>query len=346
MSSSFRLPEILPVGKLPLHFLQSLLQKYAPVTGKNQQVKVGAGIGRDAAVIELGDRLLIVKTDPITFTAEDIGSYALQINANDVACMGGEPKWFLATLLLPEKTTTPKLVEDIFQQLGEACRKINVTLCGGHTEITAGLERPLVAGCLLGEAPASRLFTPERIAPGDAIILTKGLAIEATAIIGRERASALTETFDAELAENCRRYLHDPGISVLAEARLAWLEDGVHALHDPTEGGLANALHEMLAPRALGVEIARDRIPLFPESKLLCEHFHLDILGLIASGALLLVGEENACAKLLLQLQRAKITANIIGQVLPAGAGRWLVDGKQRYELPLFKRDEILKVLT
>jgi len=334
------------VGKLPLHFLQGLLQKYAPVAGKNHQVKVGAGIGREVAVIELGDRLLIAKTAPMTFTAEDIGYYALQSNANEVACMGGEPKWFLATLLLPEKTTTPKLVEAIFHQLGDACKKINVTLCGGHTEITASLERPLVAGCLLGDAPASRLFSPERIAPGDAIILTKGLAIEATSIIGRERAQTLTETFDAEFAENCRGYLRDPGISVLTEARLAWPEDGIHALHDPTAGGLANALHEMLASRDLGVEIDRGRIPLFPESKLLCEHFHLDILGLIASGALLLVGEESACVKLLPQFQRAKLAANIIGHVLPASAGRWLMDGKQRCELPLFKRDEILKVLA
>ena len=346
MISSSRLPEIFPAGKLPLSFLQTLLQKYAPGTNKNHRVKIGAGIGRDAAVIELGDRLLMAKTDPITFTADDIGYYALQINANDVACMGGEPKWFLATLLLPEKTTTPKLVEAIFHQLNEACKKINVALCGGHTEITAGLERPLLAGCLLGEAPANRLFSPERIEPGDHIILTKGLAIEATSLIGRERASVLSATFDAEFAENCRRYLYAPGISVLPEARLAWQEEGIHALHDPTEGGLANALHEMLIERDLGVEITRDRIPLFPESKLLCEHFHLDILGLIASGALLIIGAESACVKLLPQLQRAQMNPALIGQILPRGAGRWLVDGKQRYELPLFKHDEILKVLA
>lgn len=346
MTSSSRLPEIFPVGKLPLDFLQTLLQKHAPTANKNHQVKIGAGIGRDAAVIELGDRLLIAKTDPVTFTADDMGYYALQINANDVACMGGEPRWFLATLLLPENVTTPKRVEAIFHQLGEACKKINVTLCGGHTEVTAGLNHPLIAGCLLGEAPVDRFFSPARVEPGDNIILTKGLAIEATSLIGRERATMLAETFDAEFVENCRRYLHEPGISVLPEARLAWQAEGVHALHDPTEGGLANALHEMLVERNLGVEINRERIPLFPESKLLCEHFHLDILGLIASGALLIVGEESACQKLLPQLQHAQLNPAVIGQVLPSGEGRWLVDGKQRHELPLFRRDEILKVLA
>jgi len=345
MVSSSRLPEVFPVGKLPLGFLQTLLQKYANVSGEKHSVKVGAGLGRDAAVIELSDRLLIAKTDPITFVADDIGYYALHVNANDVACMGGEPKWFLATLLLPEKTTTPKLVEEIFCQLGDACKKIDVTLCGGHAEITAGIDRPIIAGCLLGEAPPDRIFSPERIEPGDAIILTKGLAVEATSIIGREQAKILAQTFDAALAQNCRRYWRDPRISVLPEARLAWQEEGIHALHDPTEGGLANAIHELLLERNFGVEIFWENIPLFPESKLLCEHFHLDILGLIASGALLIIGEENVCAKLQTKLQRAKVTASVIGQILPAGEGRWLVDGKQRHELPLFRRDEILKVI-
>ncbi len=345
MFSSHRLPDHLPVGKLPLGLLQTLLEKYAKPSGKSHGVKVGAGIGRDAAVIELGDRLLIAKTDPITFVAEDIGYYALHINANDVACMGGEPKWFLAVLLLPESTTTPALVESIFQQLGEACKKIGVTLCGGHTEITAGLDRPIIAGCLLGEALAPRFFSPERIEVGDAIILTKGLAVEATSIIGRAHAQTLAEIFDAEFAQNCKRFLSDPGISVLPEARLAWQEEGIHALHDPTEGGLANAIHELLVERDLGVEIQMEHIPLFPETKLLCDHFHLDILGLIASGALLIIGAEPACAQLLPRLHHEKIMATIIGHILPAGAGRWLVDGERRRELSVFRRDEILKVM-
>ncbi|MDZ7290705.1 MAG: AIR synthase family protein [candidate division KSB1 bacterium] len=345
MFSSHRLPDFFPVGKLPLGFLETLLKKYATPASGDHRVKVGAGLGKDAAVIEFGDRLLIAKTDPITFVAEDIGYYALHINANDVACMGGDPKWFLATLLLPESTTTPDLVEEIFKQLSQACKKIGATLCGGHTEITPGLNHPVVVGCLLGETRADRFFSPERIEVGDAIILTKGLAVEATSIIGREHAQALAKAFDMKFAKNCRRFLHDPGISVLPEARLAWNEEGIHALHDPTEGGLANAIHELLAERDLGIEIELASIPLFPETKLLCEHFHLDILGLIASGALLIAGTEQACTKVLSRLHRQRISANIIGRILPAGEGKWLFDGKQRVELPFFRRDEILKVL-
>jgi hydrogenase maturation factor len=345
MLSSQRLPEHFSVGKLPLGFLQTLLQKYAKPAAGSRALKVGAGLGKDAAVIDFGDRLLVAKTDPITFLAEDIGYYALHINANDVACMGGEPKWFLATLLLPESTTTPALVEEIFRQLGQACKKIGVTLCGGHTEITAGLDRPIVAGCLLGEAPAGRLFSPERIEAEDLIILTKGLAVEATSIIGREHAQLLAEVFDPDFAKKCHRFLKDPGISVLPEARLAWQEEGVHALHDPTEGGLANAIHELLAERDLGVEIELGSIPIFPETKLLCDHFRLQALGLIASGALLIVGEEKSCQRLLSQLHREKIAATVIGRILPADEGKRLVAGKQRDELPFFRRDEILKVM-
>jgi hydrogenase maturation factor len=344
---SRRLPDIFPAGKLPLGFLHEMLQKYAtPAAGeKSTVVKIGAGLGKDAAVIEFGERLLIAKTDPITFVAEDLGYYTLHINANDVACMGGEPKWFLATLLLPESATTPTMVEEIFHQLGQACKKLHITLCGGHTEITPGLNRPIIIGCLLGEASKDRFFSPERIEVGDTIILTKGLAIEATSIIGREHTEMLAKVFEPEFAKKCRRFLIDPGISVLPEARLAWKEEGVHALHDPTEGGLANAIHELLAERDLGVKIELATISIFPETKLLCEHFRLQALGLIASGALLIVGKEKACTQLLLRLHRHEITATIIGRVLPVGEGRWLVDGKQRRELPYFHRDEILKIV-
>src|SRR5919109_2654792 len=135
-------PAPLPPGKLPAALLAALLAQDVPT---DPRVLIGPRVGTDAAVIDMGDRLLIAKSDPITFATEAIGYYAVTVNANDIACMGGTPRWFLATLLLPENTTTEALVRDIFGQVQQACQDLHITLVGGHTEITVGLTRPLLS---------------------------------------------------------------------------------------------------------------------------------------------------------------------------------------------------------
>lgn len=333
----------LPAGKLPMPLLQQMLARYA---GEGPGVKVGAAVGRDAAVIDCGDRQLIVKTDPITFVADDIGSYALLVNANDVACMGGEPKWFLTTVLLPAGKTHAADVERIFEQISQACKSITVSLCGGHTEITPAVTQPVVIGCLLGEAPASRALSSQKVQPEDYLLLLKGIAIEATSILGREKQTELGGMFDQQFVRQCQRFLQYPGISVLPVARQVWDHPEVHALHDPTEGGLANAIHELLEADSLGVEIDLSQVPIYPETKLLCEMYGLDPFGVIASGALLVAGTERACNALAKKMHRKNVPAAIIGRVLPSGEERSVLTRKQRSQLPLFKFDEIIKALS
>ena len=136
------------IGKLPNQLLAQLLAQIGP--DRSGRVLVGPGVGEDAAVIDMGDRLLVAKSDPITFASDLIGWYAVHINANDVACMGARPAWFLATILLPE-AAKPSLAEGIFGQILDACREMNIHLVGGHFEITHRLDRPIVVGAMLGE---------------------------------------------------------------------------------------------------------------------------------------------------------------------------------------------------
>ena len=186
--------------------LAGLLSRH---TQADSRLVVKPGIGRDAAVISFGDRYLIAKTDPITFATAEIGWYAVQVNANDIAAMGGTPRWFLAALLLPEGKTNPQMVETIFEQISRACRDLGITLCGGHTEITLGLDRPIVVGQMLGEAEPGQLASPERILPGDEILLTKGIAIEGTALIAREKKE-LGNSFAKEWLRKCQDLSEEP----------------------------------------------------------------------------------------------------------------------------------------
>jgi len=137
------MPNPLPVGKLPAEVLARLISQYVH---PDPRVIVGPAIGEDSAVIDFGDRYLIAKTDPITFATDDIGWYAVNVNANDIACSGGDPKWMLVTAILPAGKADESMAERIFAQLSEACVALGIALCGGHTEITYDLDRPILVG--------------------------------------------------------------------------------------------------------------------------------------------------------------------------------------------------------
>jgi len=333
--------EKLPVGKLRPELLARFLEKY---TSKDPRVLVGAQIGEDAAVIDFGDTYLVAKTDPITFAPSDIGTYTIIINANDIATRGARPKWFLGTLLLPEGKTTEALVEEIFSQLSQACKKFGIAYCGGHTEITYGIDRPLVVGQMLGEVDKDRLITTSGAQIGDDLLLTKGIAIEATSIIARAKREEILTKYASGFLEKCLNYLYHPGISVVEEALLATQLGQVHAMHDPTEGGLATGLYELAQAAGVGLRIYWDQIPILPESKVLCQAYQLDPLGVIASGALLIATAPEDTEKIVEGLHRAGIRTSVIGRVVARQEGIKLNQANAQRDLPSFERDEIMKI--
>jgi hydrogenase expression/formation protein HypE len=334
--------ETLAVGKLDMEFLMALLEQYT--RAEDKRVVVGPKVGEDALVIDFGDRLLVAKTDPITFATDEIGWYAVNVNANDIATTGATCRWFLATLLLPEGRTTKQLVETIFAQLSQACRSLDVALCGGHTEITYGLDRPIVVGQMLGEVGRDALVTTDGMRVGDDLILTKGIAIEGTAIIAREKADALANTFPPEFIARCQGFLHDPGISVVAEARLATTQARIHAMHDPTEGGVATGLRELALASDLGLIVDEARLDILPETALLCAEFGLDPLGLIASGSLLIALAPEDSPGVVECLQKAGIATSVIGKVVDRAEGLQLMRQGKLEPLPIFERDEIARL--
>lgn len=332
----------IPVGKLPASLLEALLHRYAP---NDPRVVEGPGVGKDAAIIDMGDRYLVAKTDPITFADDEIGRYAVHVNANDIACCGATPRWFLATLLLPEHGTTPGMAETIFDQIADACQHLGASLCGGHTEITHGLERPIVVGQMLGEVAPDSYVMASGAKIGDVLILTKGIAVEGTAIIAKEKRDELRSVISEGDLDRCARLLHDPGISVVDDARLALEVGGVHALHDPTEGGVATGLWELAQAANVGIVIDELRVPVIDQCQVVCRHLGLDPLGLIASGSLLISAAREKVQAITERLRAAGIDAAEIGDVVSAEQGCSLrsEDGAVR-PLPIFSRDEIARL--
>jgi|KBSSwiStaDraftv2_1062776.scaffolds.fasta_scaffold186040_2 hydrogenase maturation factor len=166
-------------GKLPVRLLQQLLRFRG---ASDRRVVLGPAFGQDAAVIDLGQQYLILKSDPVTFTTEDIGWYAVHVNANDVAVMGARPAWFQSTIIVPPRTA-PGTVRRIFRDIDRSARKLGIAVTGGHTEVSPAVNQPIVAGDMQGLVKRGGLVTAAGAQVGDRLILTKFAGIEGTSII-------------------------------------------------------------------------------------------------------------------------------------------------------------------
>jgi hydrogenase expression/formation protein HypE len=328
-------------GKLPPEILQRLLDK---IPSKDPRVLLGPGIGRDAAVIDMGDTVLVLKTDPVTLTGERMGWYTVNVNANDVAVTGAEPRWFLCTVLLPRTGSDENLVEGLFDEIIDACLALGVAWCGGHTEVTSGLDRPILVGFMAGEAAKDGWLSPDRIRPGDEVLLTKGVAVEGTAIIAREHQARLKAGMDPLLLDRAKKFLLDPGISVVPEARTIRRLCRPHAMHDPTEGGLATGLWEMARAANLGLRIDASAVPFFPETEAVCRILGLDPWGLIASGALLVALEPSDVPQVRSALAKEKIPCASIGRFLEPEEGMVVETRGTTMPLRPFARDELARI--
>ena len=332
---------ILPVGKLPAEMLQELLARHG---GHDERLVVGPRIGEDAAVLDLGRQYLVVKSDPITFATDEIGWYAVTINANDIATMGATPRWFLLTLLLPEGQTDRGLVGRIFEQVDQACQTLDVVLCGGHTEITAGVERPLAVGVMLGEVEKLDLVQTAGAEVGDKVLLTKGIAIEGTAVLAREMGERLVDELGPEIVTRSRQFLREPGISVVRDAKIVQQAGRPHAMHDPTEGGLATGLWELAQAARHGIVVDLAQIHRFPETVAICQALDLDPLGLLGSGALLVTASPADAERMVEALEGAGIGASIIGQVIDGPPVVHAATTSGTAPFPMFARDEMARL--
>lgn len=335
--------EGLNVGKLPMDFLQGLLERYG---GQDGRLVVGPRVGEDAAVLDMGERYLVIKSDPITFATDEIGWYVVHVNANDIAAMGATPRWLLLTLLLPEKQTDRQAIESIFRQVDQACQSLGVVLCGGHTEITYGLDRPIAVGLMLGEVEKERLVCTSGVQEGDDVILTKGIAIEGTSLLAREVGDRLLAHVGPELVARGERFLKEPGISVLRDAAVVCRVGHPHAMHDPTEGGLAMGLWELAQASGTRIEVDLSSVPIFPETAAFCQALNLNPLGLIASGALLVAADPGESERMVGALAREGIGGTVIGRAVEGPAGVQVRSDDGLEPLPAFEQDELARLFA
>lgn len=332
----------LDTGKVPNDLLADILKG---IVIEDEQVLNRPAVGEDAVAVDVSSAdVLVLKADPITFVTDSIGLYSVMVNANDIATSGATPRWMLTTLLMP-RGTTPVEVRGVVQDIDEVCRKIGVSLCGGHTEITDAVNRTVASGMMSGTVPPGRLIDKRDITAGDRIFITKAAAVEGTSILAREFAPRLREKgfTEAEL-EDCRALVAE--LSVLDEARIATKLPFVTGMHDVTEGGVATALRELSVASGHGLCVNLDAIPILPVCERMCCALGLDPLGLIGSGSLLICCNSEGHRKLVDSVNRAGVPIACIGEVIgknePIQAHR---SGTQA-GMPAFEVDELARLYT
>ena len=322
-------------GKLEIDFLQRLLKRYSI---SDPRVIMGPKVGEDAAVIDPGkssDHYWVVTADPITFTTEEIGFYGVVVNMNDIATRGAIPKWFMVTLLFPEKGSNQRVIEKVFRQIRNACERFGISIIGGHTEVTPGIEKMILSGNMIGEVKKEKLVTTGGARAGDLLLLVKGVCIEGTSILAREKGAELLKRGMApSLLRRAKNFIFDPGMEALRGARIACDTASVHSMHDPTEGGLINGI----------VEVDLGKVHLYRESQILCEAYGLNSLRVMASGALLLTISPSDLSSLQKAFREASIPLQVIGKVKRGPARVLAMEGRRRKELQFIPRDEILKI--
>jgi hydrogenase maturation factor len=330
----------LPPGKLPNDLLREYLNQFV---FDDPSILINPGVGEDTAAVDVtSEEVLVLKSDPITFATDSIGQYAVLINANDIATSGAKPRWLLTTLLFP-CGVTPYEIRTVINELKSFCRQWEITLCGGHTEITDAVTRPVVTGMMAGTVARHNLIDKRNMAPGDRLLLTKGVAVEGTAIIAREFGDRLKHLGmpDSEI-DTGRQFLAN--ISIIAEARIAAESGTVSAMHDVTEGGLATAAEELSIAGGCRIKIDMDTIPVFAETRKVCRLLGIDPLGLIGSGSLLICCRQSGCESLMSAIHRIGIDVTCIGEVLEEGRGIAALKKAQPTPWPQFEVDEITRL--
>jgi len=251
-------------GKIPIEVLRSTFLRLTGAPSPNLVTPPLAGL--DFAALKVEGKYMIISADPVTGVVESIGRYAIIVSANDVATSGNRPQFAESVVLLPEGADAA-FAKKIATQMHVEAKRLGINIVGGHTEVTPGLVRPIVA--VTSFSFVESYVSSRDAKEGDTIMMTKSAGLEGTAVLSGSQAG-----LDA--------------MSIVDEAVTAYGTGAVHGMHDCTEGGVLGAVFEMSLASELGFELDGRLVPVSPKTRALCRRLDIDPLKLIGSGALLL----------------------------------------------------------
>lgn len=324
------------IGKIP----ESVLKRsvFKQIHHRRNEVLIRPNVGEDCSYVDTTEtEIMVLSSDPITGTVEDIGRLAAHITANDIASSGAEMIGIMVTLLLPENSTEQNLKE-IMTELEFSCKELNIEIMGGHTEVTTAVNQPVISITGVGKLTKEDMITTSGLMPGQDIVMTKWAGLEGTAIIAKMKEEELLTRYTRDFIAGAKGFIDY--LSVVGEARIGKQYE-VTSMHDVTEGGIYGALWEIAAASNVGLEVQLRSIPLRQETVEICEFYDLNPYLLISSGALLMGTFQGR--ELVDALAEEGISAAIIGKVTK-GNDRVVINEDEKRFLEPPKSDELYKV--
>lgn len=325
------------IGKVPENVLKRSILKQ--IKTKRPEVLVGAGVGEDCAAIALEpDEVMVLSTDPITGTTQDIGRWAVMVSANDIASSGAEVIGMLVCAMLPPDITEPE-IREMMEQIEASCEELQIQVVGGHTEITDGVTRPILTITGIGKVKKDRLLATKGARPGQDVVVTKWVGLEGTSILAKEREQMLLDKFPRHLIDEAKAY--EQMMSVIPEAAIA-VKSSVSAMHDITEGGVFGALWEMAESAGVGLTIDLKKLPIKQATVEICNFFDINPYEMMSSGSMLIVADNGH--DLVNELEKANIHGVVVGKVTDSN-DRIVINGHETRFLEPPKTDELYKAL-
>jgi len=303
----------------------------------DSQVVVGPQMGVDAAILKMGEEYMAIAEDPIfpgpTTSPDDYGWLTVHIGASDIAVMGIKPQYMTYSLLLPPGTKE-EYIEELAASISKHAQDLGIAIVGGHTGLYGAVTVPTIGGITVWGL-GKNYVTPAGAQVGDLVIITKGAAIEAAALLACElEERLLIEGVDKELINRASQRLRE--VTVVADARIAAAVGGVTAMHDATEGGVARGLWEVAQASGVGMRIERTKVKVPEDIKAVCNCFKLNPYEVISEGTLVLTCSPEKGEEILAALNKAGIEAAVIGEIVPLEQGCLWVEsnGKENAILP------------
>ncbi len=301
------------IGKVPNELLEKLVFKN--ITYKREEVLARPGIGEDTGVMDFGNDLCVVSTDPITGATTGIGTLAIHVSCNDAATRGAEPVGILMTILCPPGTTEEEL-EQVMIDAGKAASEEKVEIIGGHSEITDAVTRIVVSTTVIAKLSRENFKDYDDIKVGDKIVMTKWMGLEGTHILAHDIEERLAECLSAEELDEAQSY--GKYLSVVKDG-LIGRKNGVVYMHDITEGGVFGAVWEAGEAVGKGILLYEDNLPIKEVTQKICDCISIDPKKLISSGSMIMIVNEDNLASLVEELELEGIKATVIGEVTENG---------------------------
>ncbi|MCY0859711.1 MAG: AIR synthase family protein [Sulfolobaceae archaeon] len=295
---------------------------FSRLGAKRNDVMVSSDIGIDVGIgIADNDLVVVTHSDPILGAVKHAGYLVVHVACNDVATAGVEPRWLVPTLIFPDDTSE-EIFDMVTQQIDQASKELNVSIIGGHTGFTHGINRPIVVATAIGIGKRDKVLISAKAKVGDDVYITKGAAIEGTSIVAEDfEEIAKKKGVSKEVLEKAKENFNK--VSVVKEA-LA-LAPLVNSMHDATTGGVAEGLMELAYSSKKVIEVWEDYIPLSEEAKVLAKALEYDPLWMITAGTLIFTApkeKENEIKKVLTDIG---IPFAKIGRIVGEGEAKVII---------------------